>query len=334
MVVPMQLRRAAWACAAAALLAGGVSAAAAVAADPLATPVRGSWTRLPLREWAERVTGIAGMPVVVDRRLDPTTPITLEAHGERLNAVLDRVATGVDARVEPLGSSVRLVPPDVVGRATAAEAARTAELRRLPADMRTRLAVRAAWGWETAAEPREVIARLAADAGVGITGLDRVPHDHLPAARLPALSVAERIDLLLAHDDLRVAWTADGGRVVPAVEATTPAKPGTGRAAIQPRRRPAESQTEERHTLRLEAPLDQAVAALARRFALVPAIDAASLAARGIAAAEIVRVRVENVSRDELFDAVVAPLGLAWTIDGDTLEIFALPQPTNADQPP
>lgn len=333
MVVPMQLRRAAWACAAAALLAGGPSAAAAPAAEPLATPVRGSWTRLPLRQWAERVAGLAGMPVVVDRRLDPTTPVTLEAHGEPLAAVLERVAAGVDARVEPLGSSVRLVPPEAAGRATAAEAARAVELRRLPADMRARLAVRAAWAWETGAEPRQLVARLAADAGLGITGLDLVPHDHLPAVRLPPLSVAERIDLLLAHDDLRVAWTADGGRVVPAVDATTPAKPDAGRGAIQPRRRPAEPPAEERHTLRLEAPLDQAVAALARRFTLVPEVDAASLAARGIAPAEIVRVRVENVTRDELFDALVAPLSLAWTIDGDMLKVFA-PPPNGADQPP
>jgi hypothetical protein len=104
------------------------------------------------------------------------------------------------------------------------------------------------------------------------------------------------------------------------------------RAAIQPGRRPADAPAEERHTLRLEASLDQAVAALARRFALAPEIDAASLAARGIAAAEIVRVRVENVSRDELLDAVVTPLGLAWTIDGDTLRVFA-PPASAADSP-
>jgi hypothetical protein len=42
---------------------------------------------------------------------------------------------------------------------------------------------------------------------------------------------------------------------------------------------------------------------------------------------------VENVSRDELLDAVVTPLGLAWTIDGDTLRVFA-PPASAADSPP
>ena len=329
MILP-RLRWAAWAWAAATLLT--VPPATAPAADPLAVPVRGSWTRLPLRLWADRVAGLGGVPVVVDRRIDPTTPVTLDADGAALSTILDHVAAGLGVGVERLASSVRLVPPAALGRATAAEAARTAELRRLPADLRTRLAARAAWGWEAAAEPRRLLDSLAADAGVGIAGLDRVPHDHLPAARLPPLSVAERIDLLLAHYDLRAAWTAAGGAVVPALDRAA-AQPVAARAAIQPGRRPADGPAEERHTLRLEAPLDQAVAALSRRFALAPEIDAASLAARGIAAAEIVRVRVENVSRDELLDAVVAPLGLAWTIDGDTLRVFA-PPPSAADSPP
>ena len=195
------------------------------------------------------------------------------------------------------------------------------------------MAARAGWGWDAGAEPGATLARLAADTGVRLEGLDRVPHDQLAAFRLPPLPVAERIDLLLAHYDLRAAWTADGGAVVPAVERTAVDESAPVRTAVEPHRRPSEPPAEERHTLRLEAPLDQAIAALARRFALVPEIDAASLAARGIAAGEIVRVRVEDVTRDELFDAVVAPLGLAWTIDGGTLRLFA-PPAAATDAPP
>jgi len=333
MAIPKRLLRATWAGTVAVLMAVGPVASAAPRGDPLAAPVRGSWTRLPLRDWADRIAGLADLPVVVDRRIDPTTPITIEATGEPLRVILDRVAGGVGARVEHLASSVRLVPPSVAGRATAAEAARAAELRRLPAAMRTRLAARSDWGWTAGAEPRLTLANLAADAGVRLEGLERVPHDHLAASRLPPLPVAERIDLLLAHYDLRAAWTADGGDVVPAVDRTAIAEPKAVRAAVQPRRRPTEPPAEERHTLRLEAPLDQAIDALARRFVLEPKIDAASLAARGIATGEIVRVQVEGVTRDELFDAVVAPLGLAWTIDGDTLRVFA-PPVAATDGPP
>lgn len=294
----------------------------------LETPVRGSWTRLPLRDWAARVTAIAGVPVIVDRRIDPTLPVTLDADGDPLGTVLDAVATAARADVEVLAASIRLVPPEAAGRAVAAESARSAELRRLPAADRTRLAAKAACEWHEAAEPRSLVEQLAADAGLRLTGLERIPHDHVAAGRLLPLSVAERIDAMLAHFDLRASWTPDGGAVVPAVERAAPisAADDQPRTAPAPRGRPGRpAATQERHTLRLEAPLDQAVTALAKRFKLRPEIDVASLAARGIAAGEIVRVRVADVTRDELFDAVVAPLGLSWAIEGDALRVFAPP---------
>ncbi|NBX30946.1 hypothetical protein EBR04_10985, partial [bacterium] len=59
------------------------------------------------------------------------------------------------------------------------------------------------------------------------------------------------------------------------------------------------------------------------QLGLTGRIDRESLAARGILPGEIVRIEVRDVTRDELFDAVVAPLGLRWRIDGDQLTIDA-----------
>ena len=50
--------------------------------DALAAPVQASWVRLPLRDWADRVTALAGRPVIVDRRLDPNQLVTCTARGE------------------------------------------------------------------------------------------------------------------------------------------------------------------------------------------------------------------------------------------------------------
>ena len=135
------------------------------------------------------------------------------------------------------------------------------------------------------------------------------------------MSLAERLDLVLASYDLRVEWRRDGGRIVP-IE--------TGLQAVRPpdRARPrrptaAVAAGSQRFTLRLAAPLDEAVTALARQLGLTGRIDRESLAARGILPGEIVRIEVRDVTRDELFDAVVAPLGLRWRIDGDQLTIDA-----------
>ena len=86
---------------------------------------------------------------------------------------------------------------------------------------------------------------------------------------------------------------------------------------------------EPRFTLRLEATLEQAVVALAGRFGLEPAIDREALAARGILPGEIVRIEARDAGRDELFDAIVVPLGLSWRIEDRRLVI----EPVSASAP-
>ncbi|NBW88088.1 MAG: hypothetical protein EBR23_14980, partial [Planctomycetia bacterium] len=169
------------------------------------------------------------------------------------------------------------------------------------------------------------------EAGLDIAGLDGVPHDHFPAATLPALSLAERFDLVLAHFDRRLDWHADPGSAIAATIVTIDSAP---KVAPRPPRPPAsDSRPPARQqpggkgrdvfSLRLEAPLDQALAAVAGRLGLTLDLDADSLQARGIAPGEIVRCDVKNVSRDELLRAILEPLQLDWRIEKQTLHVRA-----------
>ena len=315
-----------------------------IAVAGLDAAVQASWTQVPLGDWAERASRIAGLPVIIDRRLDPAFPITLDCRGEPLHDVLDRVAAMVGGQVEVLASSVRIGPLSVAGLASAAEQARDAELASLPPALRRTAHQRAAWTWPTAARPRDLLATTAREAGLELDGLDAIPHDHLPAATLPMLSLAERLDLVLAHYDRRIAWTTRGAEVVPldagmtarghaprpaAASQLEPQPNPKAQATSQPQRKPTPrplanpTTTRETFSLRLAAPLDQALAAVAARLSLDLTIDAPSLAARGIAPGEIARVDVREVSRAELLDAIVAPFGLAWSINAGTLRVFA-----------
>ncbi len=308
--------------------------------------VRATWTSVPIREWARRISETTGVPVIVDRRIDPDLAVTIASDGDSLRVLLDRVATSATATVEPLASTTRLVPRDLAGRGQAAEAARNREVRRLPAEVRRIAERRAPWKWPAAARPRDLVTAAADDAGLVVTGLDRIPHDHLPTMSLPPLQLAERLDLVLADFDLRVAWSLTGGSIVPIDEGIEPSDRTAASSAAKrptpPRRdrqpgqepkagqeSPADDQTV--YSLRVESPLDQAVSAVAKALGLRSAIDAASLAARGISPREIVRVDARDLSRDRLLDALVAPLGLAWTIDGETLRVFAPPATPAAD---
>ena len=325
-----------------------------IAVAGLDAAVQASWTQVPLGDWAERASRIAGLPVIIDRRLDPAFPITLDCRGEPLHDVLDRVAAMVGGQVEVLASSVRIGPLSVAGLASAAEQARDAELASLPPALRRTAHQRAAWTWPTAARPRDLLATTAREAGLELDGLDAIPHDHLPAATLPMLSLAERLDLVLAHYDRRIAWTAGGAEVVPldagmtardhaprpaAASQLEPQPNPKAQATSQPQRKPTPrplanpTTTRETFSLRLAAPLDQALAAVAARLSLDLTIDAPSLAARGIAPGEIARVDVREVSRAELLDAIVAPFGLAWSINAGTLRVFASAAAAGREEP-
>jgi len=330
------------------------------AGPTLAAPVHAVWRGVPLATWTHEATALAGVPVIRDRRLDPELDVDHEAGAATVADVLDAVAAAAGGRVVVLGSTVRLVPADGAGDLVAGERARRAEITRLPQPVQRLVGRREAWAWPAAARPRDLVAAAAAAAGIELEGLETIPHDHLPAASLPPLELGERLDLVLAHYDLRVAWdlrspagpsagpsraTSAGGppaglvraAIVPLPTGDTPPGAAGGRRAPDGRQAAGQRELDRgvadgagtadpRFTLRLEATLEQAVAALAERFGLVPAIDREALAARGILPGEIVRVDVRDAGRDDLFDAIVAPLGLGWRIEGRRLVVEPRPR--------
>jgi hypothetical protein len=323
------------------LAASGREPAAAPAAR-LDAAVHASWTGLPLREWAARMTTLAGLPIILDRRIDPMRPVTLTGRGETVGTVLDRVAAETGATVDEVGSTIWLVPLDRTGQAARAAADRQLRMAKLPPPLRRTLTATAPLTWPAGARPGDLVDRLATAARLALDGLDTIPHDHLPANALPSLSLAERLDLVLAQVDRRIVWTDRGGRIVAIdMEVSTEVSAAPVSAGAGPARRPEPgrgaderagggrtaagraSKSRDEYTLRLEAPLEEALAALARQLDLDVDLDVASLTAHGIAPGEIVRADVTGVSRDALFDAILQPVGLSWRVEGRTLRVFA-----------
>jgi hypothetical protein len=304
----------------------------AAAAEP--APVHATWEALPIRTVVAQLSGPAGRPVVLDRRLDPTTPISLAVAGAPCDDVLADIANRGGGQAIALESTIRIVPPSAAGRCLAAEQTRQREIAGLPVAQREPLSKKAALQWPAGSRPADLVASMAAEAGLVVDGLDRIPHDHFPPADLPPLSLADRLDLILAHFDLRVSWSRGRagsrpqGRIVSLPDATpTAAVPKTPGPPSRRPPRPRPANTQQAYTLRLEAPLEEALSAITRQLGLRLDLDAASLAARGIAPREIARADVRSASRDELLAAILAPLGLTWQIDDATLRVWAEPSP-------
>jgi hypothetical protein len=300
-----------------------------------AVPVTVTWAGLPLRHVAARLAEIGGIAVVVDRRLDPDTTITLDVAAEPLDDVLARVADAARAELAFYAGHVRLVPRGGAAALTAAERSRASELRAAAASLRAIAGNTAAWSWADGAVPHDLLATAAAEADIVLDGLDALPHDHVPAARLPALTLADRLDLLLAHFDRRVAWRPRPGprhepvalAVIPLPTASMSPPAAPERKAV---RRPATAAPPTpgpaTYTLTVAAPLDELLTTLARRFGLALDLDRTALARAGVAPAEIVRLELKDVSREQLLDAVCTPRGLTWRIERDTLAISAAPR--------
>ena len=322
----------------AALLWSTIGAACPAATVDLDAPITATWSGIGLREWAGRVGHTAGLPVLVDRRLDPDTAIRLECREEPLHEVIARGAAVAGGEVATLDSSIRIVPRGMASLVSRAEAARTARLASLPSPQRSVLDTPMPWQWAAGARPRDLVSAAATKAGITLEDVAIVPHDHLPAMSFPELTLAEGLDLLLCPFDLRVDWQAAAaparvptGRII-AIDAGLPpsaatAKPGKPAAGKPPGRRPGPKPkgpaTEHTYSLQVAAPLEELLAAIATRLGLTLDLDRESLSRRGIAPGEIVRATVKDASRDELLAAILGPLDLTWTIKGDTLRVFA-----------
>ena len=190
------------------ITAAGMTFAPSSTWGGLESPVHATWSGLPLAAWTSRATDLAGIPVILDRRVDPTVPVSLECRGESVGEVITRVAATAGGVAERLAASIRIVPAERKGAASAGERARSRELAALPTALRHRLLARASWAWADGARPRDLVMDAAASGSIPLAGIEAVPHDHLPTLSLPPMSLAERLDLVLAHYDLRVRWQA------------------------------------------------------------------------------------------------------------------------------
>ena len=292
--------------------------------DRLSTPMHGTWRRSTVADVAAQVARDGGVPVAIDRRIDFTRRIDLDGDERSLAAVLDELADKAGGAAVLHGSCVRIAPADAASRAIASANSRGRRLAAVPKTIRDALAAEAPLVVEAGERPREVVDRLLSEAVLQADGLDLIPDDHLPAATCPSMPLVDRVDTVLAHYGLALAGArgkngaaaiavavaeGDGAPLPPRLATLAPAAPGGRPVPI------------DRFTLRTDAALDELLAVLAKRFGLRLSLDLEALARKGVAAKEIVKLSVRDISRDALLDAVTRPLGLEWTIDGDRLVV-------------
>jgi hypothetical protein len=127
--------------------------------------------------------------------------------------VLEQIAASRGLGVSHLGPVTYLGPTIATARLRTLVALRTADVARLPAAVQHRFTQLQAWRWDDLEAPRQLLQDLGRQTGVGIRGLELVPHDLWPAVELPPLPLVDRLTLVANQFDLTFVVAPSGGSV-------------------------------------------------------------------------------------------------------------------------
>lgn len=183
----------------------------------LDAPLTLEYRDVPLRSALDRLAQSQNIDVWIDRRVDPTQELSLDANNQALRQVLSDLATAGQSATTTLGDLVYVGPKEKVGELRTLVALAHQHVHRMPPAVREGLLRREELSLARLTEPREAIAHLVASRGIKLENPRAIPHDLWPAGRLPALSGAAQLSVLLAGFDL--AWEPGKGdntlRIVP-----------------------------------------------------------------------------------------------------------------------
>lgn len=160
-----------------------------------------TWTSRPIRDGIRSLSDSQRVACWLDRRIDPSQELSLSVEGP-LQEILRQMAGQLKAGVGYVGPVVYIGPAKVTTKLWTVAELRAADVERLPASLRAKWSERQPAQWEMLSTPRELLAATVERTGCTLEDLEmEIPHDLWPEARLPPLTVAERLTLILASFD-------------------------------------------------------------------------------------------------------------------------------------
>jgi hypothetical protein len=152
----------------------------------------------PIRDSLGRLGKSQGVSLFVDRRVDPTSKITLVIEQEPLEDVIGKIARDQRLGVGFVGSVMYVGPPKTAARVATLAALKNDEAKELPSKLRGKLLAKQPLTWQRLTEPRWIARKLCAEAGLTIPAASMIPHDLWIAGDYPEMTLAERLTLVLA----------------------------------------------------------------------------------------------------------------------------------------
>jgi hypothetical protein len=291
------------------------------------------WQDVPLRDAIQRLQRLFNESVFLDRRIDPTTRVTLATEASSVEDIMRRLAADNGWGVTRLGDVVYVGPAAAAARLTKMLPILKEAAAKLPRADRARFARKRQLDWDRLTEPRELVTKLIKNNGWKIENADRIPHDLWPAGKLDGLTLAEQLAVLLNGFD-RMYEFQPGARTVEIVDVKLLADEAVSEALAQtPQSTSAEAPpetTRQVYSLRVEEkPVGAVTRELARRLDWHVEFDEAAIEAAGLSLEAHVTFDVEDVEQEELLEALLRPAGLVFRRDGD--RIVVVPREASAN---
>lgn len=172
--------------------------------------------RTPVRELLRKLSEVRQTACWLDRRIDPSTPVTLPPQPAPLREVFDEVARQVGARCVLVGGTLCLGREADLDRiATQAEALQmlTKTDRNLPAARRVQLAREQSFAWQDLDRPIDVLGKISQQWSFSISNPELVPHDLWAGGTASGVDATQALSLVLGQFDLSFRWLP-GGTIV------------------------------------------------------------------------------------------------------------------------
>lgn len=189
--------------------------------DALLSPLSLSWTDRPLRAGINELSELKRVSVLLDRRLDPSSPVSLQAQKVATMQIVKQAAKPLNADISVVGNVLYVGPQLTALRLRTVIDLRHDEVlaqinsakgKPSPAVVTARTSRRSV-AWEDLATPAEIVNLIAQKYELTVDGMDAVPHDLWAKGALPSVTSSEALQLILGQFDLSFEWGEPGKSV-------------------------------------------------------------------------------------------------------------------------
>lgn len=189
--------------------------------------IKAKLDRTPLRVAMGQLCGPAKIAFILDRRLDPETPLTCELVEAPLSSFLPQILEPIEASTAVVGNTIIVGPREPIRWLRTLAVVQRTEMLALPGvgPLAAGRARAIDVHWDDLTEPARLIEELSQKGQVRLTGMEQIPYDLWGGGDLVGVTPGEGITVIAWQYGLRLKWdTATTAQLVPIELPITTAK--------------------------------------------------------------------------------------------------------------